>query len=78
MLAFEPPRTQTATDRVASLFRSRPNQDISALELARVGGYLAWRTEVSRCRQQFGMVITCRLARDARGKVAESFYRYQP
>jgi hypothetical protein len=79
MLAFDAPRTQTATDRVERLLRSRAGQEVSALELAQVGGFLAWRTEVSRCRTQRGMPnITPRLVRDARGKVIESLYRWVP
>ena len=73
-LAFAP---ETATDRVARLFQSRPGQDVSALELAKVGGYLAWRTEVSRARKQYHMTITPRLVR-VNGKVIESFYRWIP
>ena len=47
----------SATHRTATFFRRHRRRWISALQLLRVGGALAWRTELSRCRTQFGMDI---------------------
>ncbi len=76
LLAFDT-RPQSATERVAELFRSRPGVWISALELETVGGRLAWRTRVSDCHTQFGMRITKRLDYEG-GKVVRSWRRYEP
>jgi hypothetical protein len=39
-------------DLILELFQSRPGQWISVHELARVGGFTAWRTRTSEARQQ--------------------------
>jgi hypothetical protein len=43
---------QTFTDRVAALFKSMPGQWIDARVIAQVGGFAAWRTRISECRQR--------------------------
>ncbi len=48
---------QSFTDRVAELFKSRPDTWIDAVELERTGGRFAWRTRVSDCRKRYGMTI---------------------
>ena len=47
----------SATARTATFFRRHRRTWISALQLLQVGGALAWRTELSRCRTQLGMNI---------------------
>ena len=66
------PTSKTAI--VARYLKSRYRQRVSALELLRIGGALAWRTEVSRCRTQFGMVIRNEQIRTKRG--VRSVYIY--
>jgi hypothetical protein len=62
-------------EAVAQYFRSRPGTWISALDLLKLGGALAWRTEVSRCRTQLGMKIDNRTETHPQyGRI--SFYRY--
>lgn len=64
-------------DQVATLFKSKPNEWISAYTLMQFGGALAFRTRCSECRTQLGMRIENKVTRDAHG-VAHSFYRYVP
>lgn len=64
----------SATERTAAFFRRNRKRWVSALLLLRVGGALAWRTEVSRCRTDLGMTIDHKSERKG-GKVL-SFYRY--
>jgi len=66
----------SATLRTAAVFRRNYRKWVSALKLVQAGGMLAWRTEVSRCRTQLGMVIENKQERDRSGKVVRSFYRY--
>lgn len=72
---------ESLTAKMADYFRARPHQDIDGKELAQaICGY-AWRTEVSRCRQRFGMVITNRLERytGSNGqRYTKSLYRFEP
>jgi hypothetical protein len=65
----------SAVERTAKYLRAHRRRWVSAIDLARVGGLLAWRTEVSRCRSIFGMTIENRLERHPGGKV-RSYYRY--
>lgn len=58
------------TEQTAAFFRRHRGRWISALLLMPVGGALAWRTEVSRCRRQLGMNI------EWNKNVRESRYRY--
>ena len=67
-----PPENMTAA--VAAYFKARPGQWISALELAQVGGLLAWRTRVSECRTQLGMQIQNKTHRV--GRKLHSEYRW--
>ena len=65
-------------DKVAGLFRASPGAWIDGLTVASHGGSYAWRTRVSDCRVQLGMVIENRVRTlpDGRSKVSE--YRYMP
>lgn len=54
-------RSVNFVQRVADRFRQSPGTWINALELEAVGGRFAWRTRVSDCRKQFGMVIENRV-----------------
>ena len=60
----------TRTEQTAKLFRRHRRQWVSAITLTKVGGLLAWRTEVSRCRTQLGMNI------EWSGDTRNSRYRY--
>lgn len=66
----------TFRDRVADYMRARPRQWVNGLTLEYVGGRYAWRTRLSECRTQLGMVIENRLRKD--GEVTVSEYRYIP
>ena len=62
-------------DKVAGLFRASPGTWIDGLTVASRGGAYAWRTRVSDCRVQLGMVIENRVrALENGSKVSE--YRY--
>ena len=65
-------------DKVAGLFRAAPGPWIDGLTLASRGGAYGWRTRVSDCRVQLGMVIENRVRTlpDGRSKVSE--YMYTP
>lgn len=65
----------TFRDAVAERFKAQPNTWISAYVLMQVGGALAFRTRVSECRTQLGMIVENKVVRDENG-VATSFYRY--
>ena len=67
----------TYRDEVAALFRTLPAIWIHGENLAEVGGYYAWRTRVSDCRKQLGMVIENRQYREPNGRT-RSQYRYLP
>lgn len=68
----------TFRDDVAALFRARPNQWIDGLDVATVGGAYAWRSRVSNCRTELGMVIENRV-RTVPGKSTRvSEYRFVP
>jgi hypothetical protein len=64
-------------DRVAGLFRAAPGAWIDGLTVASRGGAYAWRTRVSDCRVQLGMVIENRVRTLTDGSKA-SEYRYMP
>lgn len=57
-------------EQTARVFRRRRKQWISALDLVKVGGLLAWRTEISRCRTVLGMVV------EWKSEKGRSYYRY--
>ena len=64
-------------DKVAGLFRASPGTWIDGLTVASRGGAYAWRTRVSDCRVQLGMVIENRVrALENGSKVSE--YRHTP
>ena len=62
-------------DKVAGLFRASPGAWIDGLTVASRGGAYAWRTRVSDCRVQLGMVIENRVRTLPDGSKA-SEYRY--
>ena len=62
-------------DKVAGLFRASPGAWIDGLTVASHGGSYAWRTRVSDCRVQLGMVIENRVRTLPDGSKA-SEYRY--
>jgi hypothetical protein len=64
-------------DKVAGLFRASPGAWIDGLTVASHGGAYAWRTRVSECRVQLGMVIDNRVRTLTDGSKA-SEYRYTP
>tara|TARA_R110000764_G_scaffold234851_1_gene328992 strand:+ start:1319 stop:1612 length:294 start_codon:yes stop_codon:yes gene_type:complete len=64
-------------DKVAGLFRASPGAWIDGLTVASRGGAYAWRTRVSDCRVQLGMVIENRVRALENGSKA-SEYRYMP
>jgi hypothetical protein len=61
--------------KVAGLFRASPGAWIDGLTVASRGGAYAWRTRVSDCRVQLGMVIENRVRTLPDGSKA-SEYRY--
>ena len=63
--------------KVAGLFRASPGAWIDGLTVASRGGAYAWRTRVSDCRVQLGMVIENRVRTLPDGSKA-SEYRYMP
>lgn len=63
-------------ERVALLFRAFPDTWINDEDFMGVGGRDAWRTRISECRTQLGMVIDNRLVRHTWG--VRSQYRYRP
>lgn len=64
-------------DLVAAYFKARPNVWIDGRSLQTVGGSYAWRSRVSDCRLDLGMVIENRLRRIEHGPTV-SEYRYVP
>ena len=64
-------------DKVARLFRAPRFRPRDGLPVASHGGAYAWRTRVSDCRVQLGMVIENRVRALADGTRA-SEYRYMP
>ena len=63
-------------ERVATLFRSLPNQWVDGLSIAQVGGAYASRTRISDCRK-LGMRIDNKVITKPNG-VKQSLYRYVP
>ncbi len=47
----------TFRDAVADHLKARPGQWVDGLTLATLGGAYAWRSRVSDCRTQLGLVI---------------------
>jgi hypothetical protein len=66
----------TFRDAVADLFRAYPNQWIDGLQLASAGGAYAWRTRLSECRTQLGMLIENRQRKVGKRTVSE--YKFTP
>lgn len=76
-------RTRTFRDAVAEYFKTRPNVWVDAVCLEFIGGRQAWRSRVSDCRTELGMVIENRQRRPGRidGRVCGpviSEYCYRP
>ncbi len=68
--------SQTFRDHVADYFRGNPNEWIDGMVIAQVGGCYAYRTRISECRTQLGMVIENRLRKVGERTVSE--YRFVP
>jgi hypothetical protein len=66
----------TLTERVAQLFQHHPGEWIDAHVLLEIGGFGGWRTRISDCRVERGMVIENRTYK-ANG-FTRSEYRYVP
>ena len=69
--------TLTFRDAVAAHFKAHPREWVSAYTLMDLGGKMAWRSRVSNCRTQLGMVIDNRIRRLDSGE-AISEYRFVP
>lgn len=67
----------TFRDAIAEHLKARPYTWVSAYDLMKIGGALAFRTRVSEARRQLSMRIENRVTRDANG-VAHSYYRFCP
>lgn len=69
MNAEESVRRHSNTEKIAELFKARPNVWINSRSLERPGGRNAWRTRVSDCRREFGMWIENRVLYIKRGGI---------
>lgn len=69
---------KSRTELVADFLKARAGQWIDGLEISHVGGAYAWRTRLSDCRQQFGMVIENRMVPGSMTGRFRSEYRYVP
>lgn len=67
---------QTYRDRVADYLKSHAGQWVDGLVLQEIGGRYAWRSRVSDCRTQLGMVVENRQRKVGERTVSE--YRYRP
>ena len=70
-----PDKPESATDRVARLFVAHRGCWLTMPEIVAEGGLGSWRTEISRCRQQYQMQFSNRITRSPSGKVLSSEYR---
>lgn len=66
----------TYRDRVADYLMSHAGQWVDGLALQEIGGRYAWRSRVSDCRTQLGMVVDNRQRKVGERTISE--YRYQP
>ena len=64
------------TEAVRALFIARPHEWIDGRQLAQIGGYAAWRTRLSECRQRYQMRIDNEVIRHEDHTVTR--YRYVP
>lgn len=64
----------TYRDRVAEFFKASPGRWIDGRQLEAIGGAYAWRTRVSECRVELGMVIENRLRKVQGLTVSEYCY----
>jgi hypothetical protein len=71
-LQLEP---ESATERTARYLAGHLWIWLTSNDLMPVSGQNGWRTELSRCRQQYGMSIVNRVTRDGSGHVLTSEYR---
>jgi hypothetical protein len=73
---------ETYRDRVARYFAAHPHQWIDGMTLENIGGRYAWRSRVSDCRTELGMVIENRQRKEWNSLLAcfftKSEYRYVP
>lgn len=67
---------QTYRDRVADYLKGNAGQWVDGLVLQQIGGAYAWRTRLSECRTQLGMVVENRQRKVGERTVSE--YRYRP
>lgn len=67
---------QTYRDRVADYLKGNAGQWVDGLVLQEIGGRYAWRSRVSDCRTQLGMVVENRLRKVGDRTVSE--YRFVP
>lgn len=65
----------TYRDRMADYFKGNAGQWIDGLVLQEIGGRYAWRSRVSDCRTDLGMVIENRLRKVGERTVSEYCYR---
>lgn len=68
-------------DAIATYFRARPNVWLAAAHFEAIGGRCAWRTRISDCRRELGMVIENRQRRVKRPDGSTwtlSEYKYVP
>ena len=65
------PDADTFTGRVAHLFLAHPGEWLNALDIARIGGMMAWRTRISNCRTEYGLRIENRVRRVGKIKISE-------
>lgn len=68
--------SDTFRDAVADYLKGNAGQWIDGLVLQEIGGRYAWRSRVSDCRTDLGMVIENRLRKVGERTVSE--YRYRP
>ncbi len=65
---------ETVNERVRALFLSKPNHWFGVKQLAKVGGFAAWRTRVSQVRTAFESADEGTIQWN--GDVKDSRYRY--
>ena len=69
-------------DDVAKLFKARPHEWIDGRVFAHMAGYGGWRTRISECRTDLGMVIQNRVRRgihpDTEAEWTISEYKFVP
>lgn len=75
------PSKPSLTEAVAQHFRAHPGEWLDGIEFQHIGGIYAWRSRISGCRTELGMVIENRQRRIKRpdgSMFVVSEYRYVP